>query len=459
MTFSGDPASYGYGLYGNKPVAALLPNGKVLLVGLTGPSSLILNLATNTIEYAPRPTIDTNERSLALLPNGKVLYMSGLGRRDGSPEPKSVEFFDPETNSWRSTTIPAINGAAVLAGRLVGLLPNGKVLSLLYTQQGETVTQMSASYDPQMESWAEYAPLNAAGFLYAHAVTLANGQVLTFANNQIPELYDPVQVRWRSIFPAFTTQLPPLLLADGRVFTGKELFGFHFGAGLPTSLVSASAASFRAEPLAKNSLATVFGANLNAASGVSIKDPQGHEYPTKILSGAPSQINYEVPAGPAAGQAEMTIRKANNDEIARGLISIVNVAPGLFTANADGRGVPAAVAQRVKADGLISYEAVARFDSAQNRFVPAPIDLSAAGDDVFLVLFGTGVRNRRALTDVQIYVGDVKAEVSFAGAQSDFAGLDQLNVRLPRSLAGRGEVDVYVTVDGKTANPVKLQIK
>jgi uncharacterized protein (TIGR03437 family) len=39
------------------------------------------------------------------------------------------------------------------------------------------------------------------------------------------------------------------------------------------------------------------------------------------------------------------------------------------------------------------------------------------------------------------------------------AGLDQVNVQLPRSLAGRGDVDVVLTVDGKIAIMVRVNIK
>jgi len=46
----------------------------------------------------------------------------------------------------------------------------------------------------------------------------------------------------------------------------------------------------------------------------------------------------------------------------------------------------------------------------------------------------------------------------FAGAQDNLAGLDQINVRLSRNLIGRGEVSVVLIADGKTANPVKINI-
>jgi uncharacterized protein (TIGR03437 family) len=40
----------------------------------------------------------------------------------------------------------------------------------------------------------------------------------------------------------------------------------------------------------------------------------------------------------------------------------------------------------------------------------------------------------------------------YAGQQGGFAGLDQINVLLPQSLAGAGQVNVSVTVDGQVSN-------
>lgn len=47
--------------------------------------------------------------------------------------------------------------------------------------------------------------------------------------------------------------------------------------------------------------------------------------------------------------------------------------------------------------------------------------------------------------------------VGFAGAQGELVGLDQINVGpLPRGLAGRGAVDVRLTVEGKAANTARI---
>lgn len=71
-------------------------------------------------------------------------------------------------------------------------------------------------------------------------------------------------------------------------------------------------------------------------------------------------------------------------------------------------------------------------------------------------LFGTGIRFHTGLAGVTAGIGGVTADVLTAGAQGDFVGLDQINLSIPRSLAGRGEVDLELTVDGVGANTVRL---
>ena len=73
--------------------------------------------------------------------------------------------------------------------------------------------------------------------------------------------------------------------------------------------------------------------------------------------------------------------------------------------------------------------------------------------------FGTGLRNRSALVNVTARIDGIDAATEFAGAQGQYVGLDQINVRVPKSLAGRGEVTVELIVEGKAANPVRISIK
>jgi uncharacterized protein (TIGR03437 family) len=239
-------------------------------------------------------------------------------------------------------------------------------------------------------------------------------------------------------------------------------------------VVSVSAASFAAGGmLAPESIVAAFGSNLAnstqaasaqplptelAGASVRVRDSAGVERLAPLFFVSPGQINYQIPPGTASGPATVTVTNGAAT-IATGAATVANVAPGLFSANSNGRDVAAANALRVRANGAQQFEAVARFDAAQNRFVPAPIDLGPEGDVVFLALYGTGLRFRNSLSTVSASIGGVNCEVLFAGAAPGFVGLDQINVRLSRSLAGRGEVDVALVVDGKAANTVRVSIR
>jgi uncharacterized protein (TIGR03437 family) len=94
--------------------------------------------------------------------------------------------------------------------------------------------------------------------------------------------------------------------------------------------------------------------------------------------------------------------------------------------------------------------------SASQRVVALPIDLGAATDQVFLEMFGTGSQNGKTVT---VTVGRVSVPVTYAGV-SGYAGEDQVNIGpLPRSLAGKGQVEILMTVDGIAANVTNVSIQ
>ncbi|HQR35581.1 MAG TPA: YCF48-related protein [Blastocatellia bacterium] len=243
------------------------------------------------------------------------------------------------------------------------------------------------------------------------------------------------------------------------------------GASTPSALANLSAASYT-NAFAPESITASFGSNLSSTveiasasplplslAGVTVKvrDSAGVERIAPLFFVAPTQINYQLPAGTATGTATVSVVNAGGSVLARGDITVTAVAPGLFTANSNGQGVPAAVVLRIKADGSQSYESLARLEG--NRFVATPIDLGAASDQVFLILFATGLRGRSSLATVIATIGGTAAEVLYAGIAPDLIGVDQINLRLPRSVGGRGEVSVDLTVDGKAANSVIVRIQ
>ena len=126
---------------------------------------------------------------------------------------------------------------------------------------------------------------------------------------------------------------------------------------------------------------------------------------------------------------------------------VSEVEPGLFTADASGSGLAAGLAVVVDKDG-----------ARRIQFLTTPIAIPAGGI-VALSLFGTGMRGSGGSTKVSATVKGLTAEVLYAGAQGEFAGLDQVNIQLPAGLSGSGEVDVQLTVDGRNSNVVRVAIQ
>jgi uncharacterized protein (TIGR03437 family) len=222
-----------------------------------------------------------------------------------------------------------------------------------------------------------------------------------------------------------------------------------------------SAASFVGPGVAPESIATAFGDQLSPATAeaaatplptslagftLTVRDSRGIERPAPLFYISPSQVKFVVPAGSAAGQATVAVF---NGPVLRSTarIQVDPVAPALFTRNATGSGLAAALATRVGADG---------------REVPldiAALDFGVEGDAVYLSLYGTGIRGRSTLTAVSVTIGGANARVDYAGAQPTYVGLDQVNVLVPRELAKRGDLDVVLTVDGRPANVVRVVAK
>jgi uncharacterized protein (TIGR03437 family) len=244
-------------------------------------------------------------------------------------------------------------------------------------------------------------------------------------------------------------------------------------APLGPSLISAvSAASFEGATIAPGQIVSLFGIGLASSTAeattlplpmslggteVRIVDRLELEHLAQFFFVSPNQINMFVPSETALGDAVVTVRRAGGQEATLD-VDVTATAPGLFAANANGEGVAAAFALRVLADGSRSTTPVFRLDAAAGSFVPAPIDLGAQGEQVFLLLFGTGIRGASNLPSVLI--GGEVVNVLGAGAQGEFIGLDQVNVGpLPTRLAGRGEVSILLFANGIQANPVVVSIR
>ncbi len=213
-----------------------------------------------------------------------------------------------------------------------------------------------------------------------------------------------------------------------------------FGTGLSVNVVSATT----------NPLPTQLD-----GTEIEVRDATSTDRKAGLFFVAPTQANYVIPAGSVNGPATVRVKRSGN-VVAQGNITIESVSPGIFTANSGGTGVPAAVAFRLTAGGAQTFEPIFTFQNGVPTAIP--IDLGPATDQVFLILFGSGFKNATP-ANFSVTVGGTVVPAAFA-ATAEFVGLDQCNVGpLPQSLKGRGNVDVVMMANGKTANTVTVNIK
>lgn len=304
------------------------------------------------------------------------------------------------------------------------------------------------------------------------AAPFADGQGLVASTLQNGEQLSPLEQCLSTPFQCIPQRVG-LAATTWAIFAAQEINPLDASALNAPAVVTVSAASYSRDGLAKEAIAASFGPNLALTTEVAttiplpttladtqvlVRDSAQSERLAPLFFVSPGQINYQFPPGMETGTAQVTVVNGGRT-VAVETALVARVAPGLFTVDGSGRGLAAGVALRFKPDNSYTVEPLVRFDPTQNRFVAVPLDLGPATDRVFLALFGTGLRFRSSTAALSATMGGVGAPVLDAVAQPEFVGLDQVNIGVPRSLAGRGEVDIALIADAKVANLVRVHIK
>lgn len=86
----------------------------------------------------------------------------------------------------------------------------------------------------------------------------------------------------------------------------------------------------------------------------------------------------------------------------------------------------------------------------------AAVPLPANATDLYIVLYGTGMRNYR---NISASLDASKPEVVYVGAQAQFPGLDQINLHLKAPLHLSGTESLQLQVDGISSNAVSVEFQ
>ncbi len=188
---------------------------------------------------------------------------------------------------------------------------------------------------------------------------------------------------------------------------------------------------------------------------MNVEDSAGSTRAASVFFVSPGQVNFLIPQGTANGMATVTVKSGDGTQTS-GTVEVANIAPGLYTVNA--AGLAAAFAIYAEPGGSQKRVNVAEVDTSTNQIVPNPIALVSQSSPVYLELYGTGFRHA-AMSQVTVTIGSVAVTPTYAGAQPSDAGLDQIDVPIPYSLKGSGDVAVVVTVAGQAVNTVRITIQ
>lgn len=231
--------------------SVLLTDGRVLVAGGEGDSRGIGQSSGSTAEiYDPATELWTKVASLsvnrprptaALLPDGRVLVV-------GSPDSGTQgtgEVYDPAANTW-SPTGPLPNNTGGVNHTMV-VLADGRVLSIGGSKATDGYAD-TAIYNPATNQWQAAAPMNL-GRSFHTATTLKDGRVLAVGGTQVDvnwtsEIYDPSTNRWAS-GPTLNHRRDlhtAVAMADGRVLVA--------GTTLATDADKVSAEVFYADGVA-----------------------------------------------------------------------------------------------------------------------------------------------------------------------------------------------------------------
>ena len=407
----------------------LLPNGEVLIAGsaLSGADGSYTSLAhadlydpgTGTFTPTGDMSVERVGHTATLLNNGKILIAGGAVVVAGVVDRflASAELYDPSTGTFSATGDMNEMGCDTAT-----LLANGKVLitrSIVYdppvVSGRENFVRHAELYDPSTGTFAFTGDM-IVGHTGPTATLLANGMVLVAGGDigdgdgatASAELYDPASGTF-----ALTDRMTvgreehtATLLPDGKVL----LAGGHI-------LMNASAELY--DPVTGTFSVTgdmVAGRELHTATLLNsgkVLIAGGYSLPTNLTS---AEL-YNSPALAPSPVLFSLFRQSRK--------------------GGDGRD-----------QGAILHEDTHQVASSSN---PA-----AAGEA--LEIYGAGLIDGSVIPPY-VTVGGRMAEVLFFGKIPGFAGLNQVNVRVPGGIVPGPAVPVRLTYLGRASNEVAIAVQ
>jgi uncharacterized protein (TIGR03437 family) len=327
--------------------------------------------------------------------------------------------------------------------------PANPVLRAMITAESLGITAFSA-HNPYIIGNLLFVSWYQAG-LQVIDITNPSNPVLVGSFDTFSEPVNGIDGNW-GVYPFLGLDRVLLSDLDGGLF----IVDVSAATPLPRTV---SAASYSLSALASQAIASAFGTNLATATQaatslplptslagttVIVKDVTGAERPAPLFYVSPTQINYQIPAGTAAGPATVIVT-SSEERTSTGVAIIATAAPSIFTLNQSGAGAAAAL------DAI--------------TFTGAPFAATqASGEPNIIAIYGTGLGvdatdvDGNVSASVQARIDGNPAVVQYAGRAPGLVGLNQLNIVLPVGITP-GTHTVVVARNGVVSNAVTIAIR
>ena len=307
-------------------------------------------------------------------------------------------------------------------------------------------------------------------------------QVLLHLNPDLPtDPYSALTIA-QDIYVSNIVTLP--IAADGGILASvsgalgssaatPEAISFHLG---PAESAATNALVSAANPLGGNAVApgsivSLYGSDL--ASQVALPDP-GPTMPfmlggvTATMGGvsvplfyvSPGQLNFQVPLFTLTGQASTTLTITHGDSKSSFTMLLKPYAPALFTTNQAGTGQASTLIA-----GTASLAApMGAFPGSRPSRIGEYIEIYATGlgdvsNRTALGAASSGEPLARTLASPTVTIGGVTAEVTFAGLAPGYAGLYQINARIPEGAPTGVDVPIVLTIGGIASNTATIAVE
>ncbi len=302
-------------------------------------------------------------------------------------------------------------------------------------------------------------------------VPMVSGEVTTnFSNGDASiALTSLKDGRWAATWtPQFASSeaVVTATAVDSRHLTGSAQVTVGFQQFAQPPVVGAggivNAASFVPQaPLAPGTMISIFGSKLADKGGASTLplpvDLGGSSMivagrPAPLLYASDGQINAIIPYGIAVNSGQqMVIAHGSSLSVARSL-TIAASSPGIFSVDGSGKGQGHIYVSQTLADAAHPAKAgdvVVIYCTGLGEVSPPVAAGSPAPADHLT----------SAVNPVTATIGGVSAEVQFAGLPAGFAGLYQVNVKVPKGVAPGSKVVLTIAQAGQVSAPVTMAVK